>query len=149
MSRERDVRQAVVDLLAATGEFHDVTLGDSDPRGRAASDLRLATVDPSSTSSDDQWDGGPDGGSVLDCRILVTVYVRAADPKLRDDAAERLLNVVRNAVNHQSLGDLTLPDFTKIKTWTWRPAQGGERSIVCVLSVRYIEEGWTSADAAE
>lgn len=150
MSRERDIRQAVVDLLTATGEFDEVSLGDSDPRGKSASNFKLATVDPASTRANDQWDAAPFGGSLLDCRIMLGISVRANDPKLRDDEAERLLNVVRNALNGAALVDgYTMPDFTKVKNWSWKTASADQRDLTATLDVRYLEEGWDAADVAE
>lgn len=55
--RERDIRQAAIDLIAATGEFHVVSPGKSDPHENPASSLKLCTIDPQSTQEDDRWDG--------------------------------------------------------------------------------------------
>jgi len=147
--RERDIRQAAVDLLAATGEFDAVELGKSDPSENPASSRKLCTVDPQDTQESDQWDSALDGGTVYKVRIALEITVRENDAKLRDDEVERLLNVVRNTLNGVSIGGFTLPEFTKVHPWSWRMATAGSRQIAATLNATYFEEGWNVADVTD
>lgn len=148
--RERDVRRAAGELLAATGEFHCVAVGgEVFANGAAASDLAFALIDPMDTQEADEHDAAPWGASILKSRCSLVVGSRHSDPILRDDRAERLLNVARNALNGKSLGDFTMPDFTKVSRWSWQRAADSERRISCTLAFTYLEEGWDDADVSD
>jgi hypothetical protein len=148
LSRERDIRRAVQDLLVATGAFSEVYLGSWDERGRAADDLRGCSIEPDRTGKGEGFDAEAWGGWTYDCQITLVVCVRDIDPVVRDEAAEQLLNVVRNTL-YGALAGMTLYQKTYIDSWNWLPAQAPERKIRCVLKCPYLEESEQGADESE
>lgn len=148
--RERDVRLDVAESLRATGEFHVVALGERSAGDFAtASDLSFALIEPMDSRTDELSDAAAWGATLVKARCSITVGRRLHDPVLRDDDAERLLNVTRRALNGRSLAGVTLPDFTKVESWSWRPQADSERRVVCVLSFTYLDEGWNVADVSD
>jgi hypothetical protein len=150
VGRERDIRRDIQDRLKATGEFHEVWLGPIEqPNGRRASATRCCAIEPADTELADYSDAAEEGDSVCNCRINLTVASRSEDEQLRDEWAERLLNLVRNTVNGQSLANLTFVQFTKVKSWHWQKVADSERRITAVLRCQYYEAGWAVSDTTE
>jgi hypothetical protein len=150
MATESDIRESVRALLVATNVFDDVFMAfPDDPSGQAASDLKAAALQPATTAWETGFDADPDGAMVYRCRIPLMVLVRHDDPVQRDEMASGLLNVVRDTLDGESLGGLTLAQFTFIKHWTWQKPVPPERRITADLECRYLEEGWAAADTSE
>jgi hypothetical protein len=148
--RERDIRNAVHDLLMATHAFDEVWLpGMQSPRGKAASDIRACAIDPKRTTTLSGFDAAEIGAWIYRCQIGLTVVVRNDDEQLRDETAEQLLNLVRNALDGVSLGGITLLEKTWVGDWTWLNPQPPERKIQATLTCEYLEEGWEVADVTE
>ncbi len=63
MARERDVRNAIQELLLATGAFSTVWItGLPEDYGQGASSLTAAAIEPVSTQLTSGWDSSPPGG---------------------------------------------------------------------------------------
>jgi hypothetical protein len=77
---------------------------------------------------------------------VITLLQRNEDPQLRDEAAELLFDTAANALNGQSLADLTLPQLTRFVSWKWQKPEAPERRISATFSYQYIVEGWDSYD---
>jgi len=148
--RDRDVRNAIHDALAATGAFDGVWIrGLPEEYGTGASQIAVAAIEPESSSQDDRWDSQMAGGLVVTSRVRLTLLYRNEDPQLRDEAAELLLDTAANALNGQSLAGLTLPAWTRFTGWQWQPATPPERRITVSFSYSYIVEGWEFYDTTE
>src|SRR5690242_20382498 len=107
-SREHDVRQGAIDLLAATGAF-DAVYHYSAPedRGRKSGDLRAAVGQPVKGAYSVEWDDVTTGVPLCRHTFNVVVMARHEDPDVRDGVADQLVSVALNALNGKSLGGLT------------------------------------------
>lgn len=147
MARDRDVRNAIQTVLTATGAFDGVWIwGLPENYGTGSSQLAAAAIEPLSSTSNDRWDGGPETGLVVTSTVTITLLYRNEDPQIRDEGAELLFDTAANALNGQSLTDLTLPDMTKFTSWKWQTPAAPERRITTVFSYQYIVEGWNQFD---
>lgn len=152
MSRDRDVRQAIADLLIATKDFDSVGVsGLPEEFGSAASDQAAAVIEPVSSTQDDHrmgmgWDAETSGGIVIVSFVTITLLYRHDDPQLRDEGVERLLNVAGNALSGQSLASLTLPALTRFTGWKWEHPTPPERRITAAFTYEYLLEGWAVYD---
>ncbi len=147
MSRDRDVRDAIQTALVATNAFDGVFLwGKPEDYGSGASLALIAVVEPESSTQDDRWDTQTTGGLLVTSRVTITLYARAEDPQIRDEAVELLLDITANALNGQSLAELTLPGLTRVVSWRWAPPAPPERMIPVIFSYQYIVEGWEAYD---
>lgn len=148
MSRERDVRNAIRDALVATGAFGEVVLRAlPELQGTPASDLTLASIQPASSRVVSGWDAAPGGILRYACTVTVTVLSRNADPELCDDAAEQLVNYVRDAVN----GKVLVPGYVVnqklyVSNVAWKDPVAPERRVVVTVAYEYLDQGWDSAD---
>lgn len=114
MARDSDVYDAIVAALQATGAFTEVSWG-SEPLGAGptpADDTYLAIV--THVSGEDLDDVDP-VEIVRRVQFRVEVDAREQDPLARAKALDRLANVVKRAINGQSLAGLTLPPLTLIR----------------------------------
>jgi hypothetical protein len=147
MSRDRDVRNAIVAALVATNAFNLVEVwGLPEDYGSGASSECFAAVVPQSSRQEDLWDSAATGGIVITSRCVIVLAFRHIDPQARDEGAELLLQTVANALNGQSLADLTFPQSTRIIGWDWQPPMVPERRINAMFSYQFINEGWDSYD---
>jgi hypothetical protein len=147
MSRDRDVRNAVVTALQATNAFDGVFVwGLPEDKGIGSSLRAAAIVSPMSSRQEDQWDAAPAGGLVITSRVQIVLLNRDEDPQLRDEGAELLLDNATNALNGQSLAGLTFTQTTRITQWDWQAPTVPERRINAVLTYQYIVEGWDEYD---
>jgi hypothetical protein len=147
--RERDVRVAIHDLLDSTGAFDRVYLGthpdvDCGPSGLS----RTASIEPSGTVLAAQGDD-VDGGIKATATVTIILLARDDDPTARDDAVEMLLNTTAAALNGRSLGGVSLPGSTRLRSWAWRKAAAPERRIEATLEFLYLVEGWDRFDLSE
>jgi hypothetical protein len=147
--RERDVRNAIKELLDVTGAFDGVYLsGLPEDRGERSGDLRAAAVEPDSTAASGRWDDVA-GALVMTATAAITLIARDEDPQLRDEAAELLLNTAAAVLNGRSLAGATLPGSTRIRSWAWQKPAAPERRIVAKLEFQYLVEGWGGLDLSE
>jgi hypothetical protein len=147
--RDRDVRNAIVTALQITGAFDSGGVwitGLPEDSGSAASDFAAAAIEPDSSNQEDRWDSQTDGGLIITSRVRITLLFRNADPQLRDEGAEQLLDVAADALNGQNLAGLTLPGMTRLTSWTWQPPTAPERRITATFTYSYIVDGWGSYD---
>jgi hypothetical protein len=145
--RDRDVRRDIQARLQATGYFDGVWLsGPPEDYGQSTSQLSAVTIEPGSWRQQDLWDNEPDGGLLITATARLTFYLRMEDPQLRDDAAELLVLIAANALNGQSLANLTLPAMTKFGTADFQDPAPPERKIKAPISYQYIVEGWANFD---
>jgi hypothetical protein len=143
--RDRDVRNAIQELLQATSAFDGVYLwGPPKDYGSGASNLAIAWIEPGRSNQLDKWDGGQITGIEITSSVKIVVAQRMEDPQLRDEAAELLVDIVANAIQGQSLSDLTLPDKTRFINWTWVRANPPERQINISFEYIYLIDGWNN-----
>jgi len=145
--RDRDVRNAMHDALAATGAFDGVWIwGLPEDYGSGASQLAAAAIEPESSTQDDHWDSAPGGGLIVTSRVKLTFLQRHEDPQLRDEAAERLFDSAANALNGQSFAGLTLSQLSRFLSWRWEKPLAPERRITSTFTYSYIVDGWHAYD---
>ena len=70
------------------------------------------------------------------------------DPQVRDEAAELLFDTAADALNAQSLAELTLPQLTRFMSWRWEKPAAPERQITAIFLYQYIVEGWDDYDTS-
>lgn len=147
MARDRDVRNAIQAALMATGAFDNVYLWQlATFSDRSSEDARAAAIEPVGWKETDNWDDVASGTIEINATCKIAFLARDEDEQARDEACEDLLNTACNALNGQSLSDLTLPQWTKFTDATWKPAIPPERQIVTTFSYRYLVDNCTSFD---
>jgi len=135
---ERDIRGAIRDLLEATSAFDGVYLsGLPEHRGERGGDLRAAAIEPDETQAAGHWDD-LSGSLVMTARATITLMARDDDPQTRDEAVEELLQTTFDALDGRSLAGRTLPEWTGVRSWTWRKPTPPERRIEAALEFRYL-----------
>ncbi len=147
--RDRDVRNAIVTALQATGAFDAGGVwinGRPEDHGAGASNVAAAAIEPVSSSLDDRWDAPVEGGLVVTSVVAITLFFRHEDAQLRDEAAELLFDTAANALNGQSLAGFTLPGLTRFTSWRWEKPAPPERRITATFTYQYIIEGWYDFD---
>jgi hypothetical protein len=145
--RDRDVRNAIQAALTATGAFDGVWIwGLPENYGSGASQAAACAVEPQSSNQQDLWDGGPLAGLQVTSIVRLTMLFRSDDPQVRDEGAELLLDTTANTLNGQSLAGLTMPDLTRLLSWTWVAPEPPERRITAVFQYAYLLDGWGSYD---
>lgn len=136
--RERIIRSAIRDLLEATSAFDGVYLsGLPEHRGERGGDLRAAAIEPGETEAVSRWDDRS-GPLVMTARATIILMARDDDPQLRDEAAEELLQTAIEVLDGRSLAGMTLPEWTGVRSWTWRKPTPPERRIEAALEFRYL-----------
>lgn len=149
MARSDDIRDDIRARLEATGHFSRVsTRGTPDEQGFSAGDLVAAVIGMTADDTTDLYDGGDGTGLRVDGRCPVTLMVRNADPQLRDRQLDLVRNVLRRAVNGQSLAGLTVPDKTYMKSSRPMPPKAPERRIEATVIWAYLPESWDDFDDA-
>jgi hypothetical protein len=149
MPRDRDVRQAVHDTLVATDAFDPGGVwlwGLPEDYGTGTSIRAAVSIQPQSSTSDDRFDGAETIGIVVTSLVSIVVFFRDEDPQVRDEGVEFLFNTAADVLNGQSLGGLTLPDFTRFTSWRWNAPTAPERSIACTFTYQYLVDGWDGLD---
>lgn len=150
-ARDRDVRQAIVTLLEATGQFDGVYLGGlPEDGGQAAGNLRAVALDQIGTTETDRWDSSDSTSDlVMTSQVRLIVMARDDDGVVRDEMAENLVDVIGNTLNGVSIASLTLPPFTRIKSWAWQKETPPERRITILFEYQYLVPGWNQFDTTE
>jgi len=154
--RDRDVRLAIASILDATNAFDGIYLRSiSEVPSRRAADTRAVSIEPDSVDFSDPWGddhsnpNSSSGALIVTGRLCLTFMVRHDDPDCRDDAAELLVNLACNALNDQSLADLTMPPFTRFQSLKWLPPEPPERRISATFAYRYSVDAWNSFNTTE
>jgi hypothetical protein len=148
--RESDIWLAVVDALQATKQFDDVwDRGMPEDAGEPASEKSAASIEPRRGSLKQYGDAAPDGGLDITSQITITVLYRHIDIELRDRGAERLLNVVFNTLNGNSLGGLIFAQTALVRDWEWLTPTVPERRIRTAFYFEYLIEGWNNFDVTD
>jgi hypothetical protein len=148
--RDRDVRFAIKEALEATDAFGGVFLsGLPENHGFGTSFYTAAVIEPASWNDDDKWDDTVIGDIIRDSQVTITFMARDQDPALRDAAVELLANVAADALNGQSLADLTIPPFTRFGSGRYEKARDVERRITSTFKYRYLVPGWNAFDTTE
>lgn len=149
MARSDDIRDDIRARLEATGYFSQVsTRGTPEEQGFSAGDLVAAVIGMTTDDTTDLFDGGDGTGLRVDERCPVTLMVRNADPQLRDRQLDLVRNVLRRAVNGQSLAGMTVPDRTYVKNSRPMPPKAPERRIEATVVWTYLPESWSDFDDA-
>lgn len=148
--RDRDVREDIRDRLEATDQFGGVFLsGLPEDFGFGASLQTAAVIEPQSGSQDDKWDAEPTGDLIVSGAVTITFLARDEIPETRDAAVELLFTTAANALNGQSLAELTLPPLTRFASWRWQKATPPERRITSTFNYQYLVPGWGQQDTTE
>ena len=149
-ARERDVRTAACQALAATGAFESVyPYAMPEDRGRRAGDLRAAVVAPINGSNTQEYDDITTGRPLCRMTFHVIVLARDDDAQTRDEAADRLLSVVKNALNGVSLAGLTFPFTTMVRSVQWLQPTPPERSVRAVVEAAYEVPDWNAFNTSD
>lgn len=148
MGRGRDVRNDIAARLSGTGLFSAVRLASPDEITIPGSDFAAVAIEPGPWKEIDRWDDGfgEDITIVAEERAVVTVLVRNSDPQIRDELAEQLVQAVKDAVDGQSLGLITMPDFTRAAEGRPLPARASERRHVVAVVFQYLVQNWAGHD---
>ena len=148
--RERDIRNDIRARLEATGEFEEAWIpGLEDDRGNPTSQAFIASIEPASSVIYEAGDSVEIGGQVVTATINIRMVVRHEDPIIRDETAERLLNVCRNTLFGQSLAGFTFTQKTRVRRWQWLKPISIERRINMVLETDYLDDGQAVAGTDE
>jgi hypothetical protein len=118
--RDGDAFTAILDALAATGEFAVVSFGTTADRRPAGADLAPAAV-----VTPDAWYEADDTDPVVLVRrvfFTLTIVVRDEDPLARYDAIDRLSCVAQNALDGAALGADCVAALTKTYRGRFEPA---------------------------
>lgn len=149
-AREHDVRQAAIDLLAATKAFDNVyAYSTPEDQGQRAGDLKAAVVAPMRGVYQYLYDDVTAGAPVCRTTFLVTVMARDEDPAVRDSMADQLMNAAFNAINGKSLGGLTFVQQTLVTDSTWLPEKPPERQVRLTVQAMYATPDWNSFNTSE
>lgn len=149
MARSDDIREDIKRRLEATGRFSLVTTaGLPEEVGFGAGELCAAVIGVPSDEPQSRWDGGDEIGLEFKGQLPITLMVRNGDPALRDRQLDLLRNALKNAVNGQSLAEITVPDMTRVRTPLPKPPKSAERRIEATLLYSYLQTGWDTADDA-
>lgn len=152
--RERDIKEAIRAALEATGEFDGIFLfGFADASDSEAEAVRAVSILPMGFKEDDKWDGVLDGQMLEMGRLKIVIRVREGNAPIRDSEADRLLSVLRNAVNGRALNiligeDFLYPQWTKITEGNWKDPLPPERDIECTFQYLYDAPDWTGFDTS-
>lgn len=165
MARERDIRTAIADALARTGNIpaENVHLAAADEAAAKDGDPLVVAIEPHSTTlmpsgpmstsvsarSAIGWDSSTAGSLPFLTQILITVIARDQDPETRDDLAEQMLAAAQNAVNGQVLVEgFTSPMDTLVGNWTWAKPVAPERRVAAIARVMYLVPAWNEFDTS-
>jgi hypothetical protein len=117
--RDGDGFKAILDVLAATGEFAIVSFGTTADRRSAGADLTPAAV-----VTPDAWYEADDTDPVVLVRrvfFTLTLVVRDEDPLARYDALDRLSCVALNALDGADLGGDCIAALTRAYRGRFEP----------------------------
>lgn len=149
MSASKRIRSDIQDRLERTKAFDVV-------RGRLPEDVgfsggagRAACVEPAAGHQKPQWDGGEDTGIRVDDTVAVTLIARDNNPEVCDDVAGELLEHLKDAVDGQSLAEITVADLTYVASWSYLKPTSPERRVRCVVQYTLIREGWGGAEESD
>jgi hypothetical protein len=149
MARDRDVRNALMDLIRSTGQFDEVLTGRNPKELATPTAVASAHVDPFDFKQDARWDSGGLDGLEVRARCKVTFTVRDKDPEARDATLEKLFNAAQDVANDVSLADLTMPAFSRFHQGRWLPAAAPERQLEALYEYRYISDSSQAFDTSE
>jgi hypothetical protein len=138
-----DVLEAVRDAIEATGEFDGVFLPDlPEERGTSSGDGNAAWVSPLNWDESDEFQD-PGDLAVLVRKVgwTLTLMVRRGESLARGRELSRLVAVCQNAVSGQSVGGLTIPAWTRLKSGRWEKARPPEQRLVSAGTFAYVVEG--------
>ena len=138
-----DILDDVKARLWATGAFDAVYRGASpEVRGRAASDRLAAIVAATSWEQTDLSDDETMVQSTRNVRWQLTLIVRDDDPETREKTLNSLLVTAQNTLDGQSLGGVTIPAWTRLKSGVYQPATPPEQRMVVTGEFAYWLEGF-------
>lgn len=148
--RDRDVRNAMRDLADATGAFDIATCGGlPEARGQAGDQYNSVYIDPLDWTDESPYDDPDQPILVRTATVKVTISAIAADPVERDEAAERLCDVLANAWNGVALGGVAYPDKSQFTTWRWLNPIDVERRVEAKFTYQYEVGGFRDFSTSE
>lgn len=149
-ARDRDIRAAIRDALAATRCYDGVYLsGLPEDFGQSSGRLLVAVVEPGGARVESPWDAAPEEGLVVRGSAALTLIARHEDPEIRDQDAEWLVAIACNALNGQTLAGVTSPQFSMVESWRALPAQAPERRFQATFNYLYFVEGVNNFNTVE
>lgn len=148
--RDKDVRLAMRDLLEKTNAFDEVSLkGLPEDWGSRAGSSKISFVEPLNYTQTDLWDGGPNTGSTANNQATITIAVRDSDPQACDEKCELLLQTAIDAIQGQSLANLTVCDHTRFVRAQFQKRVAPERRLVATFAYEYIIDAWDGYEIDE
>lgn len=136
------------DRLVETGVFDAVyrsALPES--RGRSSADRIVAVVTPSDWEQTDESDDEDTVQSTRRARWTLTIIVREEDPETRERLLDQLLTTSQNALDGQTLGGITIPDWTRLRRGRYEPPVDVEQRMVVTGEFAYWIQGFNQNQA--
>lgn len=149
MGRDRDIRNAMRDLIDATGDCDVVTCaGLPEDQAYPGAATKCVNIEPLNYIDDDLCEGA-DGPILLRTGTAkVTFMATDEDGAVRDETVERLYHSACDVCNGISVAGLTYPAKTRFSTLRWLAAKPPERRGEATFTYQY-EVGANDFDATE
>ena len=139
--------QAMVVLLAATGQFETVAYGVGDEISSPNSDqLPFAAIVPRTATPVDTFD---EGGMIRTVGYTLTIIVRDESYMARRAKLGYLETVARNALTGQSLAGFTFPAYSKMNQAVMPRQRHPEQRLEIAGSFAYLVDGYASNDTTD
>lgn len=136
--RDRDIRNAMRDLIEATREFDWTTCGGlPEDQAYPGGALKAASIEPLNYIDDDLCEDELGPVLIRTGTAKVTFLAIDEDSTACIEAAERLMNIAANLWNGVSLATLTYPDKTRFTTARWLKPEGNERRVEATFTYQY------------
>jgi len=151
---------AVAQALDDTGLFDGVFLWAlKDASDESTDATRAVVVSPDRSHVEDRHDaivgdGATSGEMIQRGQLRLHILCRDQDKQARDEAAGRLLEACKDALNGKALirylGEgVIYPQWTKVLSWKWDEPQPPQREIEAVFEYTTDAPGWNAFDASE
>lgn len=155
--RERDVLNAIRSALIATNAFDDQGVflwGFNNAADEGADKTRAVAIIPLDGAEEDLYDDVLAGQMFETDRCKLVILVRDGDDRQRDEDADRLLNVCKDALNGNALNAVMgaqnlYPQWTKILRWSRKEPTPPQREIEAIFQFRFDAPTWVSFDTSE
>lgn len=144
--RDAPLLDLIAAAVAGTKEFDLVTThGLPEAEGVGADLSAVAVLELSGFESDfdtlgDDYDLTP---QLHTASFTVTLIVRDQDLRRCRSELDRLRSVVKNVINKQSFGDVTVPMLTCLLRGTYQPHNGVEQRLEIEGQLAYYLDDWT------
>jgi hypothetical protein len=146
-NRDQDCYVAIETTLEALGVFGIVKYGfPIDALLSGADQSAVCSIMPQAWTENDEYD------PIELCRSVVgviTLACRSEEPFDRLELLGQLEAQVCDAINGQSIHDLTLPAWTRVKSGVYPPAVHPEQRVQLRLEFSYFIDGYAGHDTSD